>query len=51
MSSTQTVEYALILNQLGNVQDIKFIDDEKLMLVISQEGQQSALMGIPRLVY
>lgn len=39
MSSTQTVEYALIVNQLGNVQDLKFVDDEKLMLVMSQDGK------------
>ena len=44
MSSTQNVEYALIVNQQGNVQDLKFLDDEKLMLVMSQEGKQSALM-------
>lgn len=44
MSSTQTVKYALIVNQLGNIQDLKFVDDEKLMLVMSQEGKKSALM-------
>lgn len=39
MSFTQTVEYALIMNRLGNVQDLKFVDDEKLMLVMSQDGK------------
>lgn len=49
MSSTQTVEYALIVNQLGDFQDLKFIDDEKLMLVMSQDGTQFVLMDISRL--
>lgn len=51
MSSSQTVEYASIVSQLGNIQDLKFVDDEKLMLVMSQECKQSALMKVPRLVY
>lgn len=51
MSSSQTVEYALIMSQLGNIQDLKFVDDEKLMLVMSQECKQSALREVTRLVY
>lgn len=51
MSSSQTVEYALIMSQLGNIQDLKFVDDEKLMLVMSQECKQSELREVTRLVY
>ena len=37
ISSTQTVEYAYLPKDLGAVLDLKFMDDEQLMLVVSKE--------------
>ena len=36
MSSTRLVEHAFVRSQLGYVQDMKFVDDQKLMLGVSQ---------------
>lgn len=47
ISSTQNVEYANIRAHPGKVQDLKFVDDEKLMLAISQESKLLELSPRP----
>lgn len=39
ISSTRNVEYANIRAHPGKIEDLKFVDDEKLMLAISQKGK------------
>lgn len=39
ISSTQDVEYASILAHPGKIEDLKFVDDEKLMLAVSHTGK------------
>lgn len=41
ISSTQNVEYASIRAHPGKIEDLRFVDDEKLMLAISQKGKIS----------
>lgn len=48
ISSTQNVEYANIRAHPGKVQDLKFVDDEKLMLAISQESKLLELSPRPQ---
>lgn len=50
ISSTQNVEYASIRAHSGKIEDLKFIDDEKLMLAISQKGKLLQLFLRPRLI-
>lgn len=40
VSSTQNVEYANIRTHSGKVKDLKFVDDEKLMLAISGKSKR-----------
>ena len=39
VSSTQMVEYAILSSRLGTVLDLKFIDDDFIMLVVSEKGK------------
>lgn len=39
ISSTQNVEYANIRAHPGKIEDLKFVDDDKLMLALSQKGK------------
>ena len=48
ISSTQNIEFANIRAHPGKVQDLKFVDDEKLMLAISQESKLLELSPRPR---